>query len=443
VVILFDPLRKHRTELEEGRFTVNDALSYASFRMIHPRMSYHTFHKENRIYISSASVYSTRIDFLSYLCLALKSEIDSQVLSTTCPNHRFHLISVLLHFALTDWHGVFQSLNEVLDKIDSEISIDAVLQEGINGWRHILGAWRKQLINDKSRINAAIQIIEDFGANGCTCDLATGPKRKYGRKKDIVALQKSYGELLTHLTSLIERIERTFAAIMSSMSILESQRAISQAASVNRLTELAFIFIPLSFGNSIFGMQIPAWSQNYTPGLWFAISGGLIGGAYMLRLIVRARLVTAIGEQFRLSIRRYANIEDNGPVPTLTFLGWVVSKLGFATLGLGVIAAAITCVWKYVGSYGGKVAATVILGLVGLLWCLGLYLWRSWEVSFRDYAYLKEKPRAGSQGLPEKVEGKWLSRTTEAKLKIWRDRTWKDIFYPEGRKSTVRTQPMM
>jgi len=443
VVILFDPIRKHRTELEGGRFTLHDALSYASFRMIHPKMSYHTFHKEKRTYITGVNVYSTRIDFLSYLCLALQSENSSQILSTTCPNRGFHLISVLLHFALTDWHGVFQSLGEVLDKIDSEISIDAVLQEGINGWRHILGAWRKQLINDKGRINATIQIIENFDVNDCTCDSVTGSKRGYGQKRDIVALQKSYGELLTRLTSLIERVERTFAAIMSSMSILESQRAISQAASVNRLTELAFIFIPLSFGNSIFGMQIPAWSANYTPGLWFAISGGLVGGAYIFRLIVRARVVSTIGEHISRSIRRYGNIEDNGPVPTLTFFGWIVSKLGLAALGLGAVATGITCVWKYVGSYGGKVAATVVLGLAGLLWCLGLYLWRSWEVSFRDYAYLKEKPRVGSEGLPEKVEGRWLSRTTEAKLKVWRNRTWKDIFYPEGRTSTVRTQPMM
>ncbi|KAF8432085.1 hypothetical protein BGX38DRAFT_1227080 [Terfezia claveryi] len=443
VVILFDPIRKHRTELEEGRFTLHDALSFVSFRMIHPTMSYHTFHKEKRTYLTGASVYSTRIDFLSYLCLALQSENSSHILSTTCPNNEFHLISVLLHFALTDWHGVFQSLNEVLDKIDSEISINAVLQECINGWRHILGAWRKQLINDKARIDATIQIIEDFDINECTCDSVTGSKRKYCQRKDIVALKTSYGELLTCLMSLIERIERSFAAIMSSMSILESQRAISQAASVNRLTELAFIFIPLSFGNSIFGMQIPAWSANYTPSLWFAISGGLIGGAYMLRIIVRARLVSAIGEHISLSIRRYGNIEDNGPVPTLTFFGWVVSKLGLAALGLGAVAAGIACVWKYVGSYGGKVAATVVLGFVGLLWCLGLYLWRSWEVSFRDYAYLKEKPQLGSKGLPEKVKGRWLSRTTEAKLRVWRNRSWKDIFYPEGRTSTVRTQPMM
>ena len=443
VVILFDPIRKHRTELEGDRFGLDDALSFVSFRMIHPRISYHTFHKEKRTYISSGSVYSTRIDFLSYLCLALQSENSSQILSTACPNRRFHLISVLLHFALTDWHGVFQSLNEVLDKIDSEISINLVLQEGINGWRHILGAWRKQLINDKGRINSTLQIIEAFDVNDCICDAATGSERKYGQMKDIVALQKSYGELLTRLTSLIERIERTFAAIMSSMSILESQRAISQAESVNRLTELAFIFIPLSFGNSIFGMQIPAWSAHFTPGLWFAISGGLIGGAYVFRLIVRARVVSAISEHFSRSIRRYGNIEDNGPVPTLIFFGWIVSKLGLAALGLGAIAAIITCVWKYVDSYGSKVAATVILGLVGLLWCLGLYLWRSWEVSFRDYAYLKENPRVGSQGLSEKVEGRWLSRTTEAKLKVWRNRSWKDILYPEGRISTVRTQPMM
>ena len=430
-------------------FTNHDALQYASFRMIHPRVSYHTFHRENRNYQAVSANYSTRIDFLTYICLTLASKEASNVLApTTCANLGFHHISVLSHFASTDWHGVFQGLDSVLDKVDSEMSINTVLQDRIYGWRYILGEWRKQLVNDKAKISAAIQIIEEFGVNGCSCKPLPGGhlrSNKGGRANnmaDINALQKNYNELLTRATNLIDRTERTFAAIMSSMSIVESQRAISQAESVSRVTELAFIFIPLSFAASIFGMDIPGWSENYTPTLWVAISVGLVTGAYLLRLTVRARLVNAAIEKMGGSLSQFGNIEDDGPIPTSTFIKWVFWKVGLAVLGLGAVVAGIVCVWKYVDSNGAQIAATVILSLVGFLWCISLYLWRSWRVLFKDYErHLRRQP--STLGVDGKEDGKFLNPTTEAKLKLWRDLTWKDIFYPEGRKTTVRTAPMM
>jgi hypothetical protein len=53
------------------------------------------------------------------------------------------------------------------------------------------------------------------------------------------------------------------------MSIIESKNAIAQAESISKLTELAFIFIPLSFTSSLFGMQIKV-------GLDLGIAGKLI-----------------------------------------------------------------------------------------------------------------------------------------------------------------------
>lgn len=43
---------------------------------------------------------------------------------------------------------------------------------------------------------------------------------------------------------------------MPSMSIFESERAITQGVAFARLTELASIFIPLSFAAAVFFMQV-------------------------------------------------------------------------------------------------------------------------------------------------------------------------------------------
>jgi hypothetical protein len=63
------------------------------------------------------------------------------------------------------------------------------------------------------------------------------------------------------LLKMEQRVDRSFQAIMSSMSILESEKAIAQGVAITRLTELAFFFIPLSFAATFFSMQIKVTSH--------------------------------------------------------------------------------------------------------------------------------------------------------------------------------------
>ena len=51
-------------------------------------------------------------------------------------------------------------------------------------------------------------------------------------------------------------IEHTTSSLRTTMSLIESRRAISEAESVTKLTELAFLFIPLSFAASFFSMPL-------------------------------------------------------------------------------------------------------------------------------------------------------------------------------------------
>lgn len=53
---------------------------------------------------------------------------------------------------------------------------------------------------------------------------------------------------------LQRRIEKIISHIMSSVTMQESQRAIKETESVTQLTEMAFIFIPLSYVAAVFGM---------------------------------------------------------------------------------------------------------------------------------------------------------------------------------------------
>jgi Mg2+ and Co2+ transporter CorA len=54
--------------------------------------------------------------------------------------------------------------------------------------------------------------------------------------------------------------------LLSTMSILESQKSIEQSEQVNKLPRLAFVYIPLSFISSVFGMNVKEIQAN--PSIW-------------------------------------------------------------------------------------------------------------------------------------------------------------------------------
>jgi len=59
----------------------------------------------------------------------------------------------------------------------------------------------------------------------------------------------------------------TFQLLMSSMSVQESQLSSEQAKRATRLTQLAFIYIPLSFVTGIFGMNLKELNGS-GPSIW-------------------------------------------------------------------------------------------------------------------------------------------------------------------------------
>ena len=62
----------------------------------------------------------------------------------------------------------------------------------------------------------------------------------------------------------------TFQLLMSSISILDSQKSIEQNQRGQRLTQLAFIYIPLSFVTGVFGMNVK--EINGSPlSIWVAV----------------------------------------------------------------------------------------------------------------------------------------------------------------------------
>lgn len=236
---MFDPVR----ETPGNRYNV---LYNYNYRNIQPTPSYQEFDGSNYA-PEPANDPRTRNQFIKYITRI--KEIKDNQSGTGCDDidisSSSSFLNLLFHFMLNDWNSVLREMDKFLDEVDTLMSDNNTLQKKLVTWRIILGSWRKNLVDDSEKIRTTLGIIEQHGLDN---------------------FKPAFQEMLGHVESLKDRTERTFGALMSSMAIVESQRAISQAESISRLTELAFFFIPLSFATSLFGMQLPvSFPPSVTP----------------------------------------------------------------------------------------------------------------------------------------------------------------------------------
>ncbi|KAI1756798.1 hypothetical protein F4782DRAFT_549243 [Xylaria castorea] len=87
------------------------------------------------------------------------------------------------------------------------------------------------------------------------------PKMRKVRGTSKQLLTDDYRDILRRSTDLAERGRGGIGFITTDISTRASQRSFDQAKEVNRLTLLAFFFLPLSFVTSIFGMNIATFDD--------------------------------------------------------------------------------------------------------------------------------------------------------------------------------------
>ena len=96
-------------------------------------------------------------------------------------------------------------------------------------------------------------------------DASEAIKKADGASRD---LTQDFENLKNRAQMLHTRCYESITVLMSSMSIDESKKAISQAERVGKLTLLAFGFVPLSFTTSFFGMNVREF-ENKTTSIWW------------------------------------------------------------------------------------------------------------------------------------------------------------------------------
>jgi len=92
------------------------------------------------------------------------------------------------------------------------------------------------------------------------------------------SLLQDYEHLLSRCQTLSEYCNRGMQIVMNNAMIKESQEAMSQAERFGKLTRLAFIFVPLSFTTSFFGMNFTQLGNgDLNIWIWFVTSAPVFG----------------------------------------------------------------------------------------------------------------------------------------------------------------------
>lgn len=166
---------------------------------------------------------------------------------------------IILRFVLDDHMNVMSELREVLDFIDEHMSDDDILRICLQDWRNLLGRWKSSLSRDIGSITYLTQkFLSEPGIGKNDVNAVDSSLNPICRNSTSLrpTVQADFNKLRQGVNSLAERARSTFQALMATMAIVESQKAIVQAESLSRLTSLAFFFIPLMFISSIIGMNI-------------------------------------------------------------------------------------------------------------------------------------------------------------------------------------------
>ncbi|PYI00244.1 hypothetical protein BO78DRAFT_439499, partial [Aspergillus sclerotiicarbonarius CBS 121057] len=245
----------------------------------------------------------------------------------------------LLELVRRDTLTLIQHLRRVVDEVEIEILDDAKMEDRLILWRQLISRAQREL----PELKASMEPFWDFLQTTLPQSI---PER---HANDLMEVVESLKRLPHDIDQMSGRLQVVSAALASNMSLLESRRSIDEAHAVARLTELAFVFVPLSFATSVFGMQIEPFANPVPSWNFFLVAVLVTGFSYLMRMTMRSQWLVLLKAVVKYDVRKYA--ERHGqPVeprslPTGIMIQWLASRLG-----LGIIKASKWTTTRCVGT---------------------------------------------------------------------------------------------
>lgn len=227
-------------------------------------------------------------------------------------NLEFQLAPIDLLFTIIhgDTSNVLKSIGLILTDIRRQALDDIVIQNKLLHWRSLLDL-----------IETELQALHESVQSYASFILQRKQSTLHYSDTEPSTVNILVNNSLAEISSLRERTAEAYKSLMASISIVESKRGIAEAESVTKLTELAFLFIPLSFSASIFGMQVKELNpENISISAFFIMAIIVTSSSYVLRLFIRSAFFIKTKRDIVRKVRDDAKISEGDPISTRQFL---------------------------------------------------------------------------------------------------------------------------
>ncbi|KAL8400845.1 hypothetical protein RB594_001027 [Gaeumannomyces avenae] len=305
--------------------------------------------------------------------------------------------ATLAQISLDDLWRLAAEMRLTLDHADADMATDLHIHlvevVGITMQKDL--SWARDVARELR--DHAAQLARSFAALCPASEGGRGDGAAAGGDDEREIILAEIGALTKEAEALQARTESTLQLLVASIGLAQSALVIGQTSGINKLTELAFIFIPLSFITSVFSMQVAEMTAD-PPGMWvWGVTLTVVFVAtYGVRLFLRSPSVRHVGVRARASIMNRFTSPSSAAAPNRlnSLSARAVARFAFAALvtyamflpvGLALacvylatylvwLAAAAASVYVAASRWPDPLAAGLGLGFGLPLSALGLWL---------------------------------------------------------------------
>ncbi|KAJ5666091.1 uncharacterized protein N7477_008539 [Penicillium maclennaniae] len=225
-------------------------------------------------------------------------------------NRPISLVKPVFQIIRQDTLTLLKRLRRILDEVEIEILDDTKIEDR-------LALWRQLICQLKISLGPFITFLGTiYPPNAAEEGVSIASEVT----QDLHKLSKD-------IDQMVDRLRKTSTSLTSNIGLLDSRRSIDENRAVTRLTQLAFVFIPLSFATSFFGMQV----EPFTKPNFFVVATVVTGFSYLMRMTMRSQWLARLKATMTYDVRKYT--EKHGqPVqprslPMLLVFRWLRSRL--------------------------------------------------------------------------------------------------------------------
>jgi len=242
---------------------------------------------------------------------------------TAADSAGFPVISVL-RLIEHDTEVLFRSLDWTLDGISQDSQDDFLIARRLSEWRKLMSHFEIEL-------PAMAKRLEHFS------DFVFLPTAEQYYPNEVIRI---LGVVSQDIANAERKLGNAYTDLRADMQFAESRRSITETKTVTRLTELAFVFVPLSFCASLFSMSIDELEDGVPVWIFIVTALATIALAYAVRLFVGSELLIS---STRRSLERFwsrTGVRRGAEAPVIT-IAWFVVQDVWINGGSAIVASIV------------------------------------------------------------------------------------------------------